>query len=258
MTPSLDEKALVRRYPVLSAFGASPKRLTAEDEAIASFDDRIGSIWHFIAKKVLSFVETLRPRERANYDPEDLLMELFCKLQEKDGKWSPGRGRYITFAGAVIERELSSLRDKARTVISPRNATGRMKEYQAEADAGTITGRRDKTFQDIRRTVAPTEPVQFILGVASDPEPPAQAVESEHGKLIRDAVVQSMRVLTLFEARVVGETHGLWGKPARTNAQIAERAGKTEGEVRRAKARANEKMRARLTEMNHPAVMTDE
>lgn len=89
-------------------------------------------------------------------------------------------------------------------------------------------------------------------------DPKDVAVQAEAGRLNRDAIVQSMRVLTFFEAWVIGETYGLWGKPIRTNAQIAERAGTSMGEVRRAKASAVETIRARLTEMGHPAVTAGE
>ena len=87
---------------------------------------------------------------------------MYVKLREKDHRWSADRGRYITFAGAVIDRELSSLRDKTHTVASPRNATGRLKEYQAEADAGTITERRAETFRAIRQTIQAPMGVQHL------------------------------------------------------------------------------------------------
>lgn len=130
MTTAIDSG----RYPVFAAFGENPRRLSPE-EAAASVDDRIASVWHFVVGRVASFVETLKPRERASFDAEDLMIELYIKLREKDPKWASGRGRYITFAGTVVSNELSSLRDKARTVAPQRHG-----EAQGVSGRG---GRRD-------------------------------------------------------------------------------------------------------------------
>ena len=65
-------------------------------------------------------------------------------LAEKDLLWTPARGKYITFAGVVIEHELHAIRDRARTVHPPRNSSCRMKQYRKEEGEGTIRSERPR------------------------------------------------------------------------------------------------------------------
>jgi hypothetical protein len=109
---------------------------------------------------VLKFADTLRPRDLANYDPEDVLTELYLALLlEKDHKWEPERGKYLTFAGTkVVENELHAIRDRSHTVHSPRNSSCRLKQYEPAQVGGTLSGRKAKTFADIRRVIGEHEP----------------------------------------------------------------------------------------------------
>lgn len=70
-------------------------------------------------RKSLSFHRTLKAQNRVNFDPEDILAELYVAISLRDHKWTPDRGEYITFVGAIIDRELYAIGDRARTVESP-------------------------------------------------------------------------------------------------------------------------------------------
>ena len=69
------------RYPALFTYCGTHKFMDASATTETSFEDRVRSVWPFVVRRVLSFVKTLKPRELANYDPEDIIGEI---------KWNPG------------------------------------------------------------------------------------------------------------------------------------------------------------------------
>ena len=86
------------RWPILAAFGQ-----------------------HHVFQDALNF------RERVNFDPEDAISELWVVLAEKNDKWESERGKYITFAGVIVDRELCAIRERSRTVRSPKDSSYRIK-----------------------------------------------------------------------------------------------------------------------------------
>jgi hypothetical protein len=244
------------RYPIFYAYGDEHEFLDAEAAAAATPESRIQSIWPFIVKRVLSFQSTLKAIERANCDAEDTLTELWIALREKDRLWSPDRGKYITFAGVVIDRELCAIRDRARTVHSPRNSSCRLKEYRAEEADGTISARRRKTFDDIRRTSEGIQPIvepatTSARTLGEDHDADALTSQEERHESI-DALKAAIKRLTAFEARVVGKMAGLWGQAPQSVWRIAWEAQRDPSEVRRAYSRAWRKIKVHLIEIDHP------
>lgn len=253
------------RYPVLYAYGTRHEFLDVEAAKLATTEDRIRSIWPFIVNRVISFHFTLRPRERVNFDPEDVLIELFVVLSKKDAQWSPERGRYITFAGVIIDRELCAIRDSSRTVESPRNSTVRMREYKEEEKAGTISSRRAGTANDIRRSSEGTNSISVDSGTdarggsanwhpTTQEGPTEILIGNEDGDQFRAAIKNAIfhSQLTPLEACVVGRTVGLWGNSKRTIKKIAEETERDHREVRRALWTAHQKIRQYLLSVNHP------
>src|SRR4051812_9532283 len=102
------------KYPLFYAYGDKHTFLDDEAAVKATTEERIRSIWPFFVGRVLGFVESLKPRERVNFDPEDILSSLWIALAEKDDQWTLERGKYITFAGIIMDRELFAIRDLAR------------------------------------------------------------------------------------------------------------------------------------------------
>jgi hypothetical protein len=255
-------ESLRGNYPSFNAFGVVPRLLTADEAIGATTNERIGSVWLYLVRRANKFVKTLRPYEQSNFDVEDVLMELYVTLAEKDAKWEPDRGRYITFAGKIADRALTDIRDRSRTVESPRNSSCRMRDYQAQEEAGTLTDRRLKTFDDVRRSSGEYEHIsvarQGETGDYREPSvPPDDHEEREDERMVKDAVTWGLMALTTFEARCLGEYAGLWGRQQRTIAEIARRTGRSKDAVKKARDSANDKIRRRLYSMGHPAVASD-
>jgi hypothetical protein len=191
-------------------------------------------------------METLQPRERANYDAEDVLMECWLALRDRDHKYDPERGKYITFAGPVIEHHLYAVREKARVVRSPRNSSCRLGGYaQAEAE-GRISPRTAKTANDIRRTARDPGGISGDEYVPSSADVQAEVIERELRAIGRDAIIEALDVLTLDECRLIGGVFGLWDGHARTVMEIAAEAGDDADRLYRVKRSAVAKLRAYL------------
>jgi RNA polymerase sigma factor (sigma-70 family) len=244
---------------MFSAFGLEPAKLSPEEAITATVDQRIGSVWHYIIRKANQFVETLSRRERANYDVEDVLTEVYLELRTKDARWEPDRGNYLTFAAKIASRCMSNIRDRARTVESPRNSSCRLAQYQAAEDRGSITDRQAKTFLDVKRTARVGE-IGHGGSQASGAEPTSidDSVEAkEQERLINDAIVWGIMALTPFESMVIGAYSGLRGKEPKTLDAIAEQTSRPIRAVKQAKESAIVKIRQRLVSMGHPAIASD-
>jgi DNA-directed RNA polymerase specialized sigma24 family protein len=239
-------------------FGDEPRRLTHAEAITSTPDRRIESVWRFMIRKTIAFVDTLYGSEQANCDIEDVLMEIYIELREKDDKWEPDRGRYITYAARLAQRHLSSLRDRLRTVQSPRNSLSRMQEYQREMDAGTITEDRMATYEFIKRSSLPYGNVNHdprCFGGAEQESKSDPVIENrEAERLVNDAVTWGLMALTPFESKVLGMSNGLWGQPNLTTGEIALRTGRSRDAVKKARDSAVLKVRERLLAMGHPAV----
>lgn len=253
----MKDEPLRDRYPLFSAFGEEQEFLGPEESIEASTEARIVSIWPFLKRRASAFCKSLKPRERVNFDPEDVLLELWVALREKDEGWTPERGKYITYAGTIVDRELCSIRDRSRTVESPRNSSGRMKEYQSEEESGELTHRRRVTASQILRTndispIASSLNESGVLGV--DKEDPAKAlVEAERKQSISGTVSLAIRnALTPYESSVIGRIFGLWGESPKSTWRTAWETATDTADVRKAKNRALDKMRARLLSVDRP------
>lgn len=249
--------------PIYNMFGVHPRQLTADEAITATTDQRIASVWRFLVRKAIQFCGKLQWPEAANCDVEDVLMELYIELRNKDHKWEPSRGRYITFAGSLASRFFSSFRDSMRTVEAPRNSASRMKEYERDIETGKITDNRLETYGHIQRATFNYGSMDangnaggpLRTGGPSDKDTEVELREQQ--RLVNDAVTWGIMALTPFQSQVLGMSNGLWGKEAMTTGQIAERTGKTRDQVKEAKDVAFRKVKERLLSMGHPAVESD-
>lgn len=246
------KQSLKARHPLLFAYGDEQVFLTTEEAVAATREERIRSVWPFICRRVLEFCKTLKPRERACLDPEDALAEIWIELAQKDGKWEPERGKYITFVGTLVEHRLFALRDEVRTVRSPRNSSCRLKEYQAEQDAGLLSEKRAKTADDIRRSLGEFEPI-LQNDVDNGGDPSAEAEAEERKSLARKALIRALRSpgISPYEAALIGKSAGLWGQPAKTIAEISRESGECPDRLKRDRSRAFAKIRDRLRELGY-------
>ncbi len=121
--------------PSQYCFGTDHLRpLTRAEEVGAPFETRLKGIWPYLVKSVNRHVAGLTPRERANYDADDLMTEVALALWRKDDRWDAARGRYITFAEQVCRSTVLSLRSKMRPVHAPSNAMSRLRAYRRRAE----------------------------------------------------------------------------------------------------------------------------
>jgi hypothetical protein len=254
------------KYPLFYAYGDTHKFLDAAEAVAATPEERIQSIWPFLVGRVRFFQGTLKSRERVNFDPEDTLSELFVLLLSKDKDWTPDRGRYITFAGVLIDRELIAMRDKARTVESPRNSSCRMKEYKTEEAAGEISSRRQRTANDIRRTAEGIHPISggdgqsneaMLTGVITD-EPSMIMSRGEKNSELREAIIEAMRPLSAFESMVISKLSGLMGNTKQSVHKVAFDSGRDQSDIRRIRAKAHKLIRDHLNSIQHHVAMCDE
>jgi DNA-directed RNA polymerase specialized sigma24 family protein len=209
-------------FPITYAFGDRHRPLTPEAAVGATPDERIRSIWPFLVRRVLNFQATLSARERANFDLEDTLAELFIALRDRDAKWRPEQGRYITFAGRVVDHELISIRERARTVESPRNCTCRVREYTALAARGELSDASGATLRAMLRSMRDAAAIESARERWAEDESLAAVDDAEAADALRTAVVRAVIGLSTAEARAVGLSTGLWtGEPRSLRAVAA-------------------------------------
>lgn len=249
-------------YPIFFAYGDSHDFLSAEEARNATADERIKSIWPLLVRRVLDFQGTLRSRERVNFDPEDTITELWVVLKSKDAEWSPDRGKYVTFAGVIVDREFCSIRDRSRTVQSPRNSSCRLKEYKGEANGEILTSRRSKTANDILRTSDGIQKIGSDNGReydscneyaedALDGMSRSEATSDKH-----HALWEAIQRLTTREATTLGKVWGLLGHDVESIFNIALWSGRFPADVRQESVRAMTKLRDFLLEI-HPQPETE-
>jgi DNA-directed RNA polymerase specialized sigma24 family protein len=235
-------------YPCFYAFGDHHRFLSAEEAINASFEDRIRSIWPFMVRRVLAFQASMKPRDKVNFDPEDVLTEIVLALLENDGEWTPERGKYITYATTIMEREMYSIRDRARTVQSPRNSACRLKEYRAADEAGVLTEKCRKTAEDIERTTHSVQPISPRSGVQHDrittETPPDTAISREDASSSGDIVAAAIAAaLEPMDALILGRTEGLWGRSPESPWLVGFKLGITTQKVRASIARSKKKIK---------------
>lgn len=247
------------RWPVLGAFGSRQTFLDNYEAVDASRDERLKSVWPFIVRRATVFHKSIKGRERISFDLEDIIVQLWAALAEKDHLWTPERGRFITFAGAVIRSELCSIRDRARTVQSPRNSCCRVKKYAADEAAGTLKPRCRKTLDDIRRTGAA---VEHVGGYGNDFDQPdrhgdhvAGLIRKEEADVNRNGVRLALRQLAPEEADILTRLYGLDGREPQKSGQVARDLGKPVREIERLRESAKYRVRRILLDACHPAAM---
>lgn len=180
----------------------------------------------------MGFQKGLSRSERINFDLEDTLMELWIALAERDDKYNPERGRYITFASSVIRHHLIAIKERAKTVHSPRNAVCRVKQYKQSINAGTISEARSKTYRDILRTNRSREALDCQQHPGGD-TPDDEAAYRDITAIVTEAVSNELRHLKPTEAMAVGASIGLWGAEKQSARGVARRLGIKEERIAR-------------------------
>ncbi len=221
MATDLERSAI--RYPALFPYGpVAPPRLTPEQEATASFDDRLKSVWMYLAKGVMAHSRKLNPRERANLSIEDAIQGVVEALIERDSKWSPDRGRYITFAGFVMRHALATLKEKAHTLALPSNAMLRLHTYQQLEREGRISKKQSLLLRRMLATLGEAESIDKYDRPSFDADPAAAEQRMEEVRAAEKKVRTILRGLERpAEAFVLSRMHGLGKEAPQTHYEVA-------------------------------------
>ncbi len=243
-----------RRNPALFAFGTEAlRRLAPEEEAAAPFEDRLRSVWGYLVRRSRRFVATLSGRERAHLGPDDLVDAIVVALLEKDARWDPGRGRYITFAEQVARNVMVAERERARVVRAPSNARSRLQKYRDLDREGKLSESKRITMHSIEAALGEVECVRPAAGPTTDRDgtPRAVAAEEARDRELRDLTSALRTVESPIHAHILARAWGLHGGEELTPAQIA--AGLPGGldarKVRTIRARAEAALKSRIQQL---------
>lgn len=231
--PSRLEQA-ARDFPALYPFGTNlTKFLDAEEEKTASFEERLRSAWRYLAGRVNRFSATLKPRESAVFDVEDVVNSVVERLVEKDHLWDPARGRYSTFVEAVMMSVLATCHERARTVTGPTNSFARLKTYHEREADGTLTLSMKETMDRLERAMGDYE-----------------TIDSRHFETNGHDDVDSIllrKALRTFDdpiqVWVIVRKSGILGMEPMTMKAIAETLGISEKDVRKINRSARKKLK---------------
>lgn len=226
------------------AFGRYHKFLTPEEAKKATPDERIRSIWPLITRKVLLAQKNMTTRELAAYDPEDLVMEVYVALRERDSLWVPEDGEYKSFAAPIIDHALADIRDVARTVHSPASSATRVKQYEDLERRGALSKRKRRTLRAIRATISITKMGDDMRGFPDKASkgPCDDSSEREWKSLVDRAIEIGMAPLDVIEQAVVIYGQGLNGQEPLNDRAIARMLNMTVKAVRARKAAALSKL----------------
>ena len=223
-----DRLELARReHPALYPFGTQLTTfLTADEERTASLEQRLRSSWRFMIGGVIRFSATLKPREAAVFDVEDVAQAVAERLVEKDHLWDPDRGRYSTFVAAVMVNILVACRDRARTISGPTNAAARMAFYREKEADGSLTRDMRRTMVRLERAM---EDVSCLEIECQDPE-----VSDAEDPIDMVALRRAIRRLDdPLKAWILVRKEGLMGNDRMSYKEIARRVGISELEAKR-------------------------
>lgn len=212
--------------------------------------ERINSIDAYIRKSCRFFCGALPANERANMSHEDAYQDCILALVERDKKYDPSRGRYLSWASRLISRELVKIRDRSRTVSSPRDAFARLHQLRAPG----ATERMRETAARIASTIRPVLPlVDEIQSDKSDPDWAAQSAEEDSHRTTQAAALLLYLEETLgpLHRAVVAATYGLQGMRQLPDSRISRHTGLTTEEIAVVRSEAIAQMRRFFSGVEH-------
>lgn len=240
MRSKIDKIRDNRDHPLCLALGTYHQFLNSDQAASSTPNERIRSVWPYICSKAREFTATLTPRERANFDEEDVITEIWVYIRERDHKWTKERGQYISFVVPLVHNCLYGLREVTRTIESATNTCSRLKSFDKEAKKGELSDSKRKTMESMQRSVAGPEKLTDI--VIKNDSPDSEIIAEEEHREIVLAVVDIVRHISYEEASIIGPHLGLWGQSQRSFGEIACKLGKSCSSVKKTYIMAIERL----------------
>ena len=173
------------------------------------------AIQSFIIKKAMRWVKSLSDHERAQYDLDDALQEIWLKLHATYHLYDPTKSKLITWAGYVVDHELLRLYGKTR-LVGP-------KRYRAEWHA-----------------------VDELPVVAEPHDHITETDDRDEATTLVNQAIQNLSDPRL--ARILGWTYGINGVTQLTDAEIEARRKISRQSLCRRRKQALEEVRAFLAE----------
>ena len=230
-------------FPLLLHYGSLCSRITREQAAIASFDERFNSIGRYVVGQSIRFYSIVLSREgKTAFDPEDIFIELWSELRERNPYYKSELGKYLTFAQRVIANKLSEMLETTHCVQLPANAA---EKYKTLARLTELDSRQAERLSALVAANVDHAPIQAGETIESgDARPEQQAIANERRTLSEAAIIRMLSSLTARECLAVGLRYGLWGRK-RTNLTTADEAvGLQRGTLSKSFVSARKKMRA--------------
>lgn len=141
-------KVRIADYPLLVHYGELGEPIDRETAATADFETRFNSVGRLVVGQSIWFYSRrLSAEGRISMDPEDIFLELRSYLQERNSRYSPDLGSYVTFARLLIRHRLSGLLEDAHCVALPANASEKLKNLVDLEDSGEITDVQRKRLE---------------------------------------------------------------------------------------------------------------
>lgn len=232
------------------AFGRKPRILGRDEEATATFDERVASAWGYLVVITRRFSEKrMTARERANCDFDDMMHAILIELIEKDHRFDVTRGvKYVTFATMLAQKVLLACKDRAHTVQCPTNSATRLKRADSMDADGSLTLKREIGAHQILHARSQYADIRSDMAVYEE-QPGASLEEEEEIEATSKAAVLALSSMCTYSAMLVGHSIGLWNQPPKTWRQIAEMVGYTPARVNELGREAISEFRRKVMEI---------
>ena len=209
-------------------------------QARDSREEAIANVMPLAIKTILNFLKRLSPRERAQYDLDDLSQEIWILLHDKYDKWDPGISRFTTFSRDLTIKFLSEIRNHCRVVDTPRDTALRLSNPGSH---------REQTLVALRQAVrVPTsldkDDLVYAPKVGEGLDEVATQAEATYAvKVLFQAM---MSLLSHREIKILSLYYGVLGNTAIEPKKIAGKLGLTLYDLTLARQEAEAKLRAIL------------
>lgn len=230
-------------YELIKLFGDLCSPLTRSEAGAADFESRVGSIGRYLVREVQRSYKRLSPEGKITYDPEDLLLECWIKLRERDDKYESGRGDYLVFARRIIHNRLTELTEKTRCVGLPANSAGQFRTLQGAEDQES----QNRLSLLVRTARDHVELHQDAMGAKLEwiHTPLQNLIDEEEDQEGRDQLAAMLvGELTLLECLALGAYYGLWSNPRKALKDLAREYSFTTQQLRKALASARVKIKS--------------
>jgi RNA polymerase sigma factor (sigma-70 family) len=222
--------------PLLEYFASLCDPLSRQDAQAADFSRRIASIGRFLVREALRFYRQLSPEGKVTFDPEDLLLEMWIELSERDRKYDSSKSSYLCFAQTIIRNRMAELFERSRCVKLQANTAGTFKA----AAAGIEVAREN--LENLLRAARDHEEINGLYVDETELDPLELMIRKEEAEESNEVIGKFLQKLDLHECLALGCNLGMYGEEKTALKFKAAEYGLDEMLLRRSLATAKEKL----------------